>query len=378
MSKENLKGMTFGNLEALEATKERENGYAVWKCRCKLCGGEINVSSKKLKRLTVTNCGCVPKDTAKNGTIAEDLTHHHFGEWEVLGRAPNRKERVMWDCRCSCGTLRTISAHDLKAGKTQSCRNKIHANLYNRKDLTNKVFGRLKALYPTEARDQKGSIYWHCICRCKKELDVTEDELVHGHYRSCGCLKDEIQKNVNNTLHRIDGTCVELLEKRKSRKDNTSGFRGVHKDKYGKYRAGIGFKGRQYYLGKYEKFQDAVEVRLKMERLIHDGFVKAYWLWQKKERENPGWGKSHPLIFEVEKVNGSLEVLTNLSKRGDGYDFLEKAVLQDRGFPGTVPKEENKEGSSDGIFDGIRELYEMPEPTWLAKMETWNRRPVRR
>ena len=337
MSKENLKGMIFGDLEVLEEIKERERGYAVWKCRCKLCGGEIHVSSKKLKRLTVTNCGCVSKDTAKNGPIAEDLTGRHFGEWKVLNRAPNRNGRVMWNCRCSCGTLRIISAHDVKAGKTQSCRSKVHAKLHNRKDLTNREFGRLKALYPTEARDKKGSIYWHCIRSCKRELDVTEDALVHGRYRSCGCLRDEIQKNIKNTLHRIDGTCVEVLEKRKSRKDNTSGFRGVYKDKQGKYRVDIGFKRRSYYLGKFESFQEAVEVRLEAEHLVHDGFVKAYKLWQEKNTENPGWGKSHPLIFEVEKVNGSLEVFTNLRELDDGCEFLEKPVWQGRCLSDTIP-----------------------------------------
>lgn len=374
MAKENLKGIVYGNLEALEETKEREAGYIVWKCRCRLCGGEINVSSKKLKRLTVTNCGCVPKDTAQNGAIAEDLTHCHFGEWEVLNRAPNRKERVMWNCRCSCGTLRTISAHDLKSGKRMRCRSKAHIDSNNRKNLTNREFGRLKALYPTESRDKKGSIYWHCICRCEKELDVTEDALVHGHYRSCGCLREEIQKNIKNTLHRIDGTCVEVLEKRKSRKDNTSGFRGVYRDKQGKYRVGIGFKGRHYHLGKFEDFQEAVEVRLEAEHLVHDGFVKAYKFWQEKGKENPGWGKIHPLIFEVEKVNGRLEVFTNF-KLDNGCEFLEKAVWQERCLTETNSVVETAV-ESDRIPEEIEELYNIPEPIHLVRTKSWEKEAV--
>ena len=40
------------------------------------------------------------------------------------------------------------------------------------KDLTGQRFGRLTALYPTNRRDYKGSVIWHCRCDCGNETDV--------------------------------------------------------------------------------------------------------------------------------------------------------------------------------------------------------------
>ena len=187
----------------------------------------------------------------------------------------------------------------------------------NLTDLTGKRFGRLTAEYPTERRDRRGSVYWHCRCDCGKDAEVTEDGLVFGNNLSCGCLKRENQKHVSEQLHRVDGTCVEWLEKRKSRRDNTSGFRGVCRMKNGKYRAMIGFKGERFYLGTYDSMEKAVQARMEAESEIHDAFVKKYHSWKKRADEDPEWGEKNPLVFQVVKgEGGSYQVITdsNLKK----------------------------------------------------------------
>lgn len=178
-------------------------------------------------------------------------------------------------------------------------------------DLTGRRFGRLVAEYPTEKRDHKGSVYWHCRCDCGGETEATEDGLVYGNNLSCGCLKRENQKKVSEQLHRVDGTCVEWLEKRKSRSDNTSGFRGVCRMKNGKYRAMIGFKGERFYLGTFDCMEKAVQARLEAESEIHDAFVKQYHTWKGKADADPEWGRKNPLIFQVIKgEGGSYRVIT--------------------------------------------------------------------
>ena len=181
----------------------------------------------------------------------------------------------------------------------------------NLTDLKGMRFGRLVAEYPTEKRDHKGSVYWHCRCDCGKETEATEDGLVYGNNLSCGCLKRENQQRVSERLHRVDGTCVEWLEKRKSRRDNTSGFRGVCHMKNGKYRAMIGFKGDRFYLGTYDSLERAIHARMKAEREIHEAFIGKYRIWKEKADENPKWGEEHPLIFQVIKnPGGSYRIIT--------------------------------------------------------------------
>ena len=107
----------------------------------------------------------------------------------------------------------------------------------------------------------------------------------------------------------VDGTCIEMLEKRKNRRDNVSGFRGVCQMKNQKYRVSIGFKGKRYYLGIYENFSDAVQARLDAEELIHTGFINTYRAWEKSAKEDPQWAEKHPLVFDVKKENGCLKIL---------------------------------------------------------------------
>ena len=106
-------------------------------------------------------------------------------------------------------------------------------------------------------------------------------------------------------LPKVDDTCVEWLEKRKHRKDNTSGFRGLCLRKDGRYRVTIGFKKQRFYVGTFRDFDDAVKARLEAEELIHGGFLKAYYQWKEQ-------GEKEPLIFEVKKENGEFQVHSNI------------------------------------------------------------------
>lgn len=177
------------------------------------------------------------------------------------------------------------------------------------RDLSGQKFGLLTAMYPTEHRDHRGSVLWHCVCECGNEIDVSAGALLDGNNRSCGCLKDKNQKQIAQRRHLVDGTCVEVLEKRKKRRDNESGFRGVfYLKNSNRYRVDIGFKGKRYYVGLFEDYDEAVQARLEAENLIHNSFINIWKKWYQKDQEDPQWGKEHPLVFNVRKVNGELKV----------------------------------------------------------------------
>ena len=156
-------------------------------------------------------------------------------------------------------------------------------------DLSGRKFGMLTAKYATEKRDKRGSVYWHCVCNCGNEVDVTAAGLVHGNYHSCGCLQKKNRQEIAQRRHLVDGTCIEVLEKRKSRKDN-------------------GFKGKRYYVGLFDNYDEAVQARLAAENLIHNGFIQKWKEWNEKEKEDPKWGKEHPLVFDVKKEDGEIRV----------------------------------------------------------------------
>lgn len=295
---EDLTGRRFGKLTVLERTPERRNHYILWRCQCD-CGNEVLKSTKQLKCGENQSCGCEQK-TAQQGNIAEDLTGQVFGELTVLRQAENKNGRTCWLCRCKCGKEKVVLSRDLKAGKVKSCGCMVRAPRRNRMDIKGKKFGRLTVLYSTGEHDRKGSIYWHCRCICGNEIDVTQNQLMHGNYQSCGCLKEENQKRISTRSHRIDGTCIEILEKRKHRKDNRSGFRGVCQMKNGKYRVDIGFKRKRYHIGTFKDFDKAVQMRLIAEHLLHDGFVKAYYEWKERAEKDPEWGEQNPLRFEID------------------------------------------------------------------------------
>lgn len=78
--------------------------------------------------------------------------------------------------------------------------------------------------------------------------------------------------------------------------------------KNGRYQVSIGFKGKRFYLGIFQKYEEAVEARLVGEDIIHNGFLKAYYQWEEKAKVNPEWGRTHPLVFDVEKRGGRLVI----------------------------------------------------------------------
>lgn len=57
------------------------------------------------------------------------------------------------------------------------------------KQLVGQVFGRLTVLY--RAGRQKDKVLWACQCACGKLSQATSNDLISGHKKSCGCLRNE-------------------------------------------------------------------------------------------------------------------------------------------------------------------------------------------
>ena len=151
-----------------------------------------------------------------------------------------------------------------------------------RLELTGQRFGRLTVI---EAAENIGSrTAWRCRCDCGGERVVKTVYLRAGKVKSCGCLCGTPETGAPHghpdglrALHFVDGTCVEMLRKRPVRRNNSCGVTGVDwkKDKQ-RWRASICFKGKRYYLGMYENFDDAVAARKEAEAQMHDAFLAGF------------------------------------------------------------------------------------------------------
>ena len=184
-----LTGETFGKLKVLKRG-ENKGHQTYWTCQCE-CGTIKDVRGTHLRNGLIISCGCEGK---KNLVQKIDLIGQKFGRLTVIKEAEERASngQMMWVCKCECGKEVTVKSQSLREGKTKSCgclQKEIASKLGSSTmiDLTNKRFGKLTALYPTEKREHQ-CVVWHCQCDCGEFKDVSSDHLQRGLVSSCGCL----------------------------------------------------------------------------------------------------------------------------------------------------------------------------------------------
>ena len=115
MSKaQDITGMKFHSLTAIEFVRYDRGKGAVWKCLCD-CGKETFVHREKLRKGDRRSCGC-------NKNNVKDLTGHRFGS--LIAIEPTEKRvsgSVVWRCTCDCGKEKFAPASELNVGNVKSC-----------------------------------------------------------------------------------------------------------------------------------------------------------------------------------------------------------------------------------------------------------------
>lgn len=272
-------------------------GEKKWLCRCK-CGTMRYVLERSLKYSSSKSCGCLAHEKSRE-LNAYDLLNREFGDLKVVGRS--RKRTAMgayWTCLCKCGYTCEATASELVSGKKTHCGCQSVKN-YAYTDITNRKFGRLTALYPTGKRSSGGNVIWHCRCDCQKEIDVSYNDLLYSNLKSCGCQKKEHDQKLQSFLIHVDGTSVDMLKSKKLPTDNTTGYKGVYLVR-GKYIAKIVFQKKQYFLGTYERIEDAAAARKEAEKILFDGVAQHYQKWKNYADLDPEWAKAHPISILVD------------------------------------------------------------------------------
>lgn len=118
---------------------------------------------------------------------ALELSGKRFGKLVALKRDGHIGTCVAWLCKCDCGNEVRVRTSSLMNGRTTKCPNCSNNQLI---DLTGQRFGRLTVLSFVGTVGHNS--FWHCVCDCGNESDVSSHKLRTGHTTSCGCLHKEM------------------------------------------------------------------------------------------------------------------------------------------------------------------------------------------
>ena len=216
---------------------------------------------------------------------ASDLVGKEYKNFKILDcKRENKRTYLLVVCPF-CHKKKWMRKDTIDKPEVISC------GCYNRdknfkklQDISGERFGRLTAIYPTEKRDKSnGAVIWICKCDCGNYKEAAYSVLISGGVKSCGCLgKENSVKNGKIAgdnvakVHCVQNTNIKNLTS-KIPKNNTSGIKGVTwcKDR-NKWAAQIGFKGKNYHLGRYDKKEDAAKIRRIAEENLFTSFLDWY------------------------------------------------------------------------------------------------------
>ena len=204
-----------------------------------------------------------------------------FGILTVLDEKYNKEnKRYYLLCKCECGNEKWIRKDSIKSGKQKSCGCLARGTNFKKINLVGKKFNRLTIL---KESGKKGSNYtWLCKCDCGNEVVIPGNLLTTGRTKSCGCLAKETASKqsykamkVHQEKYIVENTNTAIISREIPMKHNTSGVTGVKWDKdKNKWLAEIEFKKKKYYLGRYEKKEDAIKARKDAEEKLHKEFLR--------------------------------------------------------------------------------------------------------
>ena len=226
---------------------------------------KINVGDQFGRLTVIKDLGCFKKDDAKT-------TRHWY----------------LCECSCDAKTIKMIERSALLSGATQSCgclsreclelgrqrhkNNEFH--IWN--DIVFVKFTNVEEYFICDLSDWEyiKNRTWYkdkhgyavsdnkpCRSRLNRFIMKPDDTQYVDHIN--GYLNDYRRQNLRNV------TPLESSYNLGIRKDNTSGHKGVHLNKKGKYEVYISYDGHRVHLGLFDNYDDAVKVREEAEDRYH-------------------------------------------------------------------------------------------------------------
>lgn len=179
-----LTGMVFDDWTVIKQTKSDSSYNTMWQCRCS-CGTIRDIRGHRLRNKKTSSCGHAT-------TGFKDLTGEHIGELKVIKRVKHEdSNRTFWECECSCGATKIASGYSLINKLTLSCGH----DTIRHEDLSLMQFGEWTALHRDETLvGVHQQAYWVCRCSCGTVKTVSAKHLKNKVSRSCGCKAAEYRE----------------------------------------------------------------------------------------------------------------------------------------------------------------------------------------
>lgn len=309
-TRRDLTGMRFRKLVVIGVDEERTKDNKVyWICKCD-CGNITSVQSTSLTRKNGTkSCGCARN--SKEAKIKAKITSNSypknikglkFGRLTVVEKTDMKSDRAadngayLWKCKCDCGGVCYYSRYSLiTPNGIKSCgclyddSRFIIAKNYCTYDLDTYDFGigycqnGTYFFFDKEDYDKIKEYSWwydgrYVIAHSLKNDKYTTD-IIRLH-RVVMDIGDREKINVDHkNLIRYDCRKINLRRATDSQNamnknylaSSSTGVVGVNKQK-DKWSASITKNGKIFYLGTFEKFEDAVKARQQAELEIFKEF----------------------------------------------------------------------------------------------------------
>jgi len=147
-------------------------------------------------------------------------------------------------------------------------------------NITGRRYGKLVAVKMTEKKTpKKNGAIWLWKCDCGNEVVLPLHNVANNKkLKSCGCVRKEQYSKINKFLgvHNIDGTCIERIKSSKPNKNGSSGVKGVcWNGSREQWQARLYFKGKNYFLGRFNTKEEATRARKKAERKLYKPFLES-------------------------------------------------------------------------------------------------------
>ena len=155
-----------------ELTVVRDVGAGKWECKCS-CGKSCIVNAADLRCGRVKSCGHLRKKPywgkSKKFEAAHPRTELKVGQEYGEFRIIEDLGNTVWVCECSCGKICVVNGAELINGHVKSCGHLRNKPHPNRIDITGETFGYL-VVNKIAGHDKEGRLLWECTCNCGHPL----------------------------------------------------------------------------------------------------------------------------------------------------------------------------------------------------------------